>query len=126
MLAYLTDEHISHVVAEQVRNKRADIPIESLLQWRNGVLRQTADDLVLAAAQEEGLTLVTYDQKTIPPILAELAMNEGHHSGVVFVDRNRIATNDIGGLVQALIAFHDQYAQQDWTDAVMFLSPASP
>ena len=125
MLAFLTDEHISHVVAEQVQKKRANIRIESVLQWRNGTLRQTADDLILAAAQEERLTLVTYDQKTIPPILVELAMNDGHHSGVVFVDRNSLSSENIGGLVQALIALYDQHHHLDWTDTVMFLSPAS-
>ena len=102
ILAFLTDEHITHVVAEQVHQKRPDICIESVLRWRGGSLRNKADDLLLATAQEEGLTLVTYDQKTIPPILVELAMNAGHHSGVVFVDRNAIASHNIGGLVQAL------------------------
>ena len=126
MLAFLTDEHISHVVAEQVRQKRADIRIESVLRWRGGALRNTADDLVLAAAQEEGLSLITYDQKTIPPILVELAMNAGHHSGVVFVDRNSISSENIGSLVQALVAFYDRYHHLDWTDVVMFLSPAAP
>ena len=126
MLGLLTDEHISHVVADQIRHKRPDIRIESVLRWRGGVLRQNADDLVLAAAHEERLTLVTYDQKTIPPILVEVAMNGGHHSGVIFVDRNAINTSNIGGLVQALIAFHDLYHGQEWTDTVMFLTPAKP
>jgi len=125
MLAFLTDEHISHVVAEQARLKRADIRIESLLQWRDGALRNTDDALVLAAAREEGLTLVTYDQKTIPPVLLELAGNGGHHSGVVFADCNSIPSDNIGRLVQALFAFYDQYHRLDWTDIVMFLSPAA-
>ena len=68
--------------------------------------------------------LVTYDQKTIPPILLELAGNGGHHSGVVFADRNSVHSDNIGRLVQALIAFCDQYHSLDWTDMVMFLSPA--
>ena len=125
MLAFLTDEHISHVIAEQVRQKRADILIESVLRWRDGALRNLADDLLLAAAMVEGMTLVTYDQKTIPPILLELAMCGGHHSGVVFVDRNAIVSSDIGGLVTALIAFYDLHHGLDWTDIVMFLSPLS-
>src|SRR6185295_414156 len=103
MLAFLTDEHISHVIAEQVQHHRPDIRGETVLHWRNGSLRNTADALLLAAAQEEGLTLVTYDQKTIPPILVELAMNEEHHSGVIFADRNTIPVGNIGGLLQALI-----------------------
>lgn len=126
MLAFLTDEHISHVVAEQIRLKRADIRIESLLRWRDGALRNTDDAIVLAAAREEGLTLVTWDQKTIPPILLEWAGNGGHHGGVVFADRNSIPSHNIGRVVQALIALHDQYHSLDWTDRVMFLSPVAP
>jgi hypothetical protein len=122
VLAFLTDEHISHAVAEQMHLKRADIRVESLLRWRDGALRNTDDALVLAAAREEGLTLVTYDQKTIPPILLELAESGGHHSGAVFADRNSIPSDNIGRLVQALLAFYDQYHRLDWTDIVMFLS----
>jgi hypothetical protein len=125
MLALLTDEHISHVVAEQVRLKRGDIRIESMLAWRQGALRNTPDDLVLAAAQEDGLTLITYDQKTIPPILVDLAACGGHHTGVVFADRNTIPSGNIGRLVQAVIGLYDRYQDLDWTDVVMFLSPAT-
>ncbi|GDX41207.1 hypothetical protein LBMAG21_14990 [Armatimonadota bacterium] len=124
MLAFLLDEHISPVVADQLRLKRPDIRIESLLRWRQGDLRGKSDALVLVAAQEEGLTLVTYDQKTIPPILVELAMSEGHHCGVVFVDRNTIASENIGVLVQALTAFYEQYHSLAWADRVMFLAPS--
>lgn len=125
MLAFLTDEHISHVIAEHVRQKRADIRIESLLRWRSGALRNTGDDKVLAAAREEDLTLVTYDQKTIPPVLLQLAGMDGHHSGVIFVDRNSLPSNDIGSLVHALIAFYYRYHDLDWTNAVMYLSPVA-
>ena len=120
MLAYLTNEHISHVVAEQVRLKRPDIRIESssVARWHPS---QHPDDLVLIAAMEEGLTLVTYDQKKIPPILLELASNGGHHGGVVFADRNSIPSDKVGILIQALIAFYDQYQALDWSDLVMFL-----
>ena len=125
MLAFLLDEQISHVVREQLRPKRPDIRIESVQLWRNADLCGKSDELVLAAAHEEGLTLVTYDQKTIPPLLMELALREGHHSGVLFVDRNSIASDNVGALVKALIAFYDQYHALLWTDLVMFLSPAA-
>ena len=125
MPCFLLDEQISHVVAEQVRRKRGDIRIESVLRWRDGDLRGREDILVLAAAHEEGLSLVTYDQKTIPQILMDLAMSDGHHSGVIFVDRNTIQSNNVGLLTQALIAFHDQYQSRAWSDIVMFLSPAA-
>ena len=125
MLAFLLDEQISHVIMEQLRSKRPDIRSESVQLWRHADLRGKADELVLAAAHEEGLTLVTYDQKTIPPILMELTLDNGHHSGVLFVDRNTIASDNVGALVKALSTFHDRYHSLTWTDLVMFLAPAS-
>lgn len=77
---------------------------------------------------EEGLRqhrFPYYDQKTIPPLLLELATSGGHHSGVVFVDRHSIASENIGMLTQALIVFYDQYHTLVWADLVMFLSPVA-
>lgn len=125
MLAFLTDEHISHAVADQLKLKRPDIRIESILQWREGALRSTDDNLILAAAKSEQFTLITYDQKTIPPILMELAANGDHHHGVVFADRGSLPSDNIGRLVEALIALHDRFQDLDWTDTVMFLTPIS-
>ena len=67
-LALLTDEQISYVVAEQVQAKRPDISITSVRAWRGGTFQGKTDESLLRAAAEEGLTLVTYDQKTIPPV----------------------------------------------------------
>ncbi len=53
-------------------------------------------------------------------------MNAEHHHGVVFVDRDSIDSDNIGGLVQSLIDFYDRHQALDWTDIVMFLSPAAP
>ena len=49
-------------------------------------------------------------------------MSEGYHSGVVFVDRNKIASESIGVLMQAWMAFYDQYHSFPWTEVMMFLS----
>lgn len=122
MLAFLLDEHLPHSIAEQVRVKRPDIRIESVLKWREGELRQKPDALVLSIATTEGLTLVTYDQRTIPPILVEKMLNGEAHAGVIFVDRNAIRSNDIGGLVKSLISFYDLHHERDPKDTVMFLS----
>jgi hypothetical protein len=125
MLDFLLDEQISHSVTEPLRKKWPDIRIESVLLWRQGNLRGKPDDPVLEAAHEAGLTLVTYDQRTIPPLLLELATGGGHHSGVVFVDRRTVSPENIGTLTQALIAFYDLYYTLAWTDLLMFLSPTA-
>ena len=49
----------------------------------------------------QGLTLVTYDRRTIPPLLKTWA-DESRTHGRVFVDEKAISPADIGGLVLRL------------------------
>jgi hypothetical protein len=72
-LFLLLDEHLSPVVAAQVQAKQPAVVIRSVHHWRGGDLLGQDDGPLLAAAAEEALTLVTYDQKTIAPLLVELA-----------------------------------------------------
>jgi hypothetical protein len=121
----LTDENLTPLVAEQIQSKRADIAITSLHRWREGAFLGKADGLLLEAAQTENLTLITYDQKTIPPLLMELANAGIDHSGVIFVDEQTIASHDVGGLVKAVIALYDGCAEWDWTNRISFLDAVS-
>ena len=58
--------------------------------------------MLLKAAAVERLTLVTYDRRTITPLLKVWGEAGLEHGGVVFVDNHTIASSDIGGLVKAL------------------------
>ncbi|MEB3308766.1 MAG: DUF5615 family PIN-like protein [Snowella sp.] len=71
MLSFLLDEHISPTIAEQIRDKRPEIIIFPLITWQEGRYLGLTDDRILQAATEAQLTLVTYDQNTIPPLLCE-------------------------------------------------------
>ena len=71
MLSFLLDEQISLEVAEQINNKYPEISIISIHSWNNGNYLSVSDKKILQAAKVEELTLVTYDQKTIYPILVE-------------------------------------------------------
>jgi hypothetical protein len=122
MLFLLTDEHVSPVTAEHVRLKRPDIRIYSLHRWQEGAFLGKADRLLLAAAHTERLTLLTYDQKTIPPLLLEMASDAADHSGVVFVDNETIAQHDIGGLIRAILLLYDRCSVWEWTNRVSFLA----
>ena len=66
-LRLLLDENMSQVVAEQVMHHQPAMSVESVYTWRGGVFKGQSDRALLVAAGSEGLTLVTYDQKTIPP-----------------------------------------------------------
>ena len=121
MLTYLLDENISFVVAEQIARKNPDIGVQSLHRWRGGALIGQEDRRLLRAAAQEGLTLVTYDLKTIPALLTEMAADGERHAGVVFVNSAAIRSNDFGGLVSALLAHWQRYSAEEWANRIAFL-----
>jgi hypothetical protein len=123
-LSLLLDEHVSPAVSVQVRRQRPEVSIQSIHEWRGGTLLGKEDALLLAAAAEDGLALVTYDQKTITPLLTEMALLGRRHRGVVFVDHKTIAPSDIGSLVTAILALWERCQAWDWVARVLFLRPA--
>ncbi|HZT41732.1 MAG TPA: DUF5615 family PIN-like protein [Chthonomonadaceae bacterium] len=125
MLTYLLDAHISPKVAEQIRAKRPEIRIDCLSSWRGGMLLNAEDDEILQAAHEESLTLVTYDQSTIIPLVTRWAEQGREHAGVIFVDDRSILQEDIGSQVRALISLWDSSSAKDWTNGIQFLKSPS-
>jgi hypothetical protein len=121
MFSLLTDENISPVIAEQVSLRRPDIPIQSVLYWRGGSFANQPDHLILRAATQDGLTLVTYDVSTIQPLVAEWGIVGIAHAGVVFIDQYTIRSNDFGGLVRAIEKLWSDEHEQDWTNRTHFL-----
>lgn len=121
MLSLLLDEQISPVVAAQIRARRPACRAESVYGWRDGALTGAPDDAVLRAAAREGLTLVTYDQRTIQPLLREWGSAGTSHAGVVFVDERTVAPQNFGGLISALVQLWDRDHATDWRDRIVFL-----
>jgi len=121
MRGLVLDENISHVVATQVSTRRPDISIQSIFHWRGGTLTNTLDHLVLKAAAEDGLTLVTYDVSTIRPLVTQWAVAGLTRAGVIFIDEWTIRSDDFGGLVRALERLWDREHRQDWTNRTQFL-----
>jgi hypothetical protein len=75
----------------------------------------------LQQAAAQGLTLVTYDRRTIPPLLKAWAEEERRHGGVIFVDEKTIWPSDTGGLVRALNNLFRKTADWDWTNRICLL-----
>ena len=121
MLSLLLDEHIAPVVAEQVAAKDPTARITSIQLWHAGEFLHTDDDIILEAAYQEKVTLVTFDQSTIRPVLKEWGEQGRSHGGVIFIDEKSIAQNDYGGLVGALLGVWRQKREADFTDVVLFL-----
>jgi len=121
MLRLLLDEHISPDVADGLRRRTRALVIHWIGEWEGGDFLGKEDSICLLEAAEQGLTLVTYDGRTIPPLLKVWAEEGRRHGGVIFVDEKTISPADVGGLVRALIRLSKEAGEWDWTDRVYFL-----
>jgi hypothetical protein len=121
MLRLLLDEHISPEVAEGLLRHNPSVTVFSMMEWQAGSFLGQDDTVILQAAAEQHLTLVTYDQRTIPDILQKWADDGSQHSGVIFVDHKTIASADFGGLIRALNRVLTDYSHWDWANRVHFL-----
>jgi hypothetical protein len=121
MLKLLLDEHISPVIAASLRRRDRKIVVFSMAEWEDGNFLGQEDAACLRQAAVQKLTLVTYDRRTIPPLLKDWAEAGRQHAGVIFVDEKTISQADIGGLVQSLGVLLKEARDWDWTDRVCFL-----
>lgn len=121
MLKLLLDDHISPEVVVGLRRRNPALTIRSLVEWEGGSFLGQEDSAYLQEAAVQGLTLITYDRRTIPPLLKRWAEEAHPHAGVIFVDEKTISPADIGGLVKALGALVKETRSWDWTDRVGFL-----
>ena len=121
MLRLLLDEHLSPDIAEGLRRKIKNLTVYGLAEWEGGRFLGLSDETILEAAAVQKLTLVTYDLKTIPPLL-KAWMEVGHeHGGVIFVDHKTVPSSDFGGLIRALQKLLHDDADADWKNRVCFL-----
>ena len=121
VLKLLLDEHISPDVADGLRRRHGSLILHWMSEWQGGDFLGREDSVCLLEAAQQGLTLVTYDRRTIPVLLKVWAEEERRHGGVIFVDEKTISPADIGGLVRALAQLFQETGKWDWTDRVYFL-----
>ncbi|HUD48403.1 MAG TPA: hypothetical protein VMR33_16335 [Candidatus Baltobacteraceae bacterium] len=121
MLRLLLDEQISPDVAEWFHRRHDKLVVFSLAGWEGGRFMGQPDELLLREAAAQKLTLVTYDRKTIPPLLKMWAEAHRAHGGVIFVDNKTIPSSDIGGLIRALQKLSRESAKWDWSNRICFL-----
>ncbi len=121
MLKLLLDEHISPGVARSMRRHDPKITVLAMADWQEGNFLGQEDSACLQEAAHQKLILVTYDRRTIPPLLKDWAEVGRQHAGVIFVDEKTISPADIGGLVQSLSLLMKEARNWDWTDRICFL-----
>jgi hypothetical protein len=121
MLKLLLDEHISPDVASGLRRRNRRIAVYAMREWEEGSFLGQDDVACLRQAAVQQLTLVTYDRRTIPPLLKAWAEEGRRHGGVIFVDEKSISPANIGGLIESLEQIVKETGKMDWTDRVAFL-----
>ena len=122
MLQFLLDEHVAPRVAARLRERHPEMAVFPLAAWDGGALLGAADDMILTVAAHSGLTLVTYDVRTVPPLLKRWAESGLPHAGVVFVDSRTIPQRDVGALIRALGDLWITHHDQGWRNRVVFLT----
>lgn len=117
----LLDVHVPAMVARELRRRCRGLSVVHLCEWRGGQFLAATDEEILAAAHKEQWTLVTYDLKTIAPLLRHLADEETDHAGVVLVDDSSIQQSDVGALMSALALLWQNEGKSDWANRAHFL-----
>ena len=103
---------------------RNDLAVVSLYDWEDGQYVGGDDSVILVRAYEQGFALVTYDMKTISPLLVRWGEKSIPHAGIVFGDTHTIPTSDFGGIARALVRLWHDRGDLDWTNYVAYLERA--
>jgi hypothetical protein len=117
----LNSGRLSPAIASCLRRLNPGIEAHAISQWVGGGFLGLADQQLLMRAATDGLTLVTYDCRTIPDLLMKWGEQGRSHTGVIFVDERTIAPGDIGGLVRALASLFSDFGHRNWENRLMFL-----
>ena len=121
MLSLLVDENISPEVRYQIKVQSPEVLIFSVFTWQDARFKAQPDELILEAVSVQGLALVTFDQKTILPLLSRMGQSGINHSGVIFADQRSIRSNNIGLLCRSLLDLWSRCKNDDWTNRVEYL-----
>ena len=121
MLKLLLDEHISPDVADGPLRRNRGLVVRYIAEWEGGDFLGRDDSDCLKEAATQGLTLVTYDRRTIPPLLKIWAEEERTHGGIIFVYEKTISPSDIGGLVRGLGELVREARNWNWANRICFL-----
>jgi hypothetical protein len=121
-LNLLLDEQISPVIAEQVMRHRPGRSVQSVHRWGDGAFLGASDRELLHACSDQGLTLVTYDLKTVPIALSEFGAKGLLHGGAVLIDNRSVPNNAFGPLTRSIVRFLDAFGDSDGRGCVYFLT----
>ena len=79
------------------------------------------DKTVLQEVAKHNYVLVSYDLRTMQPVLKEFAEQEVSHAGVVLVDEKTTPPNNFGALARVLSSLAVANKTRNWENRVVFL-----
>jgi hypothetical protein len=118
----LLDSHVPVALVEALARTCPSLDCVHLRDWQARRWLNAPDSDLLLEAAREGWTLVTYDLRTIVPLLRRWAEAGQSHAGVILVDDASIPSYDVGGLAAALRALWQAQREVIWRDRVQFLT----
>jgi len=124
-LRFLLDEQVHPATVRALEAASPGIEVQHIYDWHAGELAGADDAEVLEQAFLEGLTLVTFDLRTMPRHLARRIEQGESHAGAVLVDDKTIRQNDPGGLARALAKLWRDRGQEEWLNTICFLKRPS-
>ncbi|MFY9747586.1 MAG: DUF5615 family PIN-like protein [Acidobacteriaceae bacterium] len=121
MIGLVLDEHLSPKIAARLRELDLQVIVRAMSEWEGGFFLGRPDAEILAEAARQRLILVTYDCRTIPPLLQSWREQGRSHAGIIYVSQRTVSSDDIGSLVRSLAWVVREFGGSDWTDRQEFL-----
>lgn len=121
MLKFFLDEHLSADICEIASKKTKKYVVESILTFKDGILRGSSDEELLEFCRKNKMILVTGDLATIPTLLKRWAEEERHHQGILFISSKTIRLSDSLRIAKGLVQIAEDYPKMNWTDQILFL-----
>ena len=117
--AFLLDAHLDPVLARLLRER--GIEAIAMQQWQDGDYLTKSDQEMLAAAERDGLTLLSYDVHSLPALLVRFAETGTPHAGVVLISARTVDPRAIAEIALGIERLVSQMGDFDWRNQVLFL-----
>ena len=120
MIRLIADANLSHRFVEACLRLDRKFPIIHIADWMDGKHRISKDPVLLPVLREYGLTIVTFDRKSMAMHAGELTRASGGHAGVILF-RRIVSQIDYGKQSRLLVEFWNEAKDWGWSDRIEYL-----
>ena len=120
MIRLLADGNTSRRFVDACLRLQRDFPVIHLADWMQGKYRISKDLVLLPVLREHGLTIVSFDRRTMAMYAGQLTREGSGHAGVILFRRS-ISQIDYGKQSRLLVEFWQEAKDWDWADRIEYL-----